>query len=388
MPHIPKLDVIPISALGEKFYKAVINRLPSRDSCHPFFESFLLGIHPLVPVCHIPTLIQTHSECWTRLSPNYSVETLALVLAVLYTGAANSNPVNVTACSALLGLYEEIFEAIDFASYLARDTRASIHLLQACIIMNMFKASQLSPFSAYGFLPQVIRFAQSLRLHVDQKKGDLVEQEVKRRAWWHLVFLDMESTIATGLPPIIHRGTFTTQLPSLYDIDLAALRDSILPGTKDISPMMVSIQGHFQWAQKMQMWFENLPSQEEVLDFKNSIEKLLNLVPTDSTPLERWANIYLKIQIDRAYCMLGLRFWQLDQYKGTGCESEVVKLVPFSLPTSITNNNLEQHALSYHIISHSQHLHPILSSHGSFLDSFNHSTHSLSSSCISALVKI
>jgi hypothetical protein len=46
------------------------------------------------------------------------------------------------------------------------------------VIMNTFKASQLAPFFAFGFLSQVIRFAQSLCLHIDKKSSDPVEFEI------------------------------------------------------------------------------------------------------------------------------------------------------------------------------------------------------------------
>ena len=216
---------------------------------------------------------------------------------------------------------------VDFASYHARNIPASIQLLQGYIIMNTYKASLLAPFAAFGFLPQVIRFAQSLRLHVEKKTGDIYEREVRRRIWWHLLFLDVESTVATGLPPIIHRGGYTTQLPSLLqDSEIQVTVDSSLAIYYN-SPMMIAMQGHYQWAQRMQTWFEKLPSKDEVSHFKAAMENLISLIPERSSPEGDWARTYLKLQIDRAYCMLGLRFWQLDQYKGTGCSSEVVEQV-------------------------------------------------------------
>jgi hypothetical protein len=141
------------------------------------------------------------------------------------------------------------------------------------------------------------------------------------------VFLDIESTIATGLPPIIHRTGYTTQLPSPINdgtISLGAGFASVLtPG--DFSPMMIAMQGHFQWAQTMQAWFEKLPSQDELDAFRSLLNGLIDLLPDNSDPNNRWARLYLQMQVDRVYCMLGPRFWQPDQYKGIGCHSEVVK---------------------------------------------------------------
>jgi Fungal specific transcription factor domain len=314
------------------------NQLPSREICQPFFENFLFSIHPIIPICHIPTLRRGYNELWANLSPQYSTESLALILAVLYTGAANLTVVDVESCSALLQFWEMIFNTIDFAGYHARNIDASLQILQSYIIMNTFKASHLAPYSAFGFLPQTIRFAQSLRLHVGKETGDPIHNEIRRRIWWHLLFLDVESTIATGLPPIIHRSGFTAQLPSLRGDN--AIYAPLVSSKEPVpySPLTIAIQGHFQWANGMQIWFEALPSQDEVSKFKSQINSLLDLIPDNKRAENEWARIYLKMQIDRAYCMLGLRFWQLDQYKGTRCHSEVVQCVSIRYLAEVTTN--------------------------------------------------
>lgn len=318
---------IPISVLGERFNSLFCNNLPPREVCQLFFEGFLQRIHPIIPVCHVPTLKREYADFMSNLSPDSSAKTLALVLAVLYTGAATSGPVNKSYSDAIYEIYERIFSLVDFASYHVRNTPASIRFLQSYIIMDTFRASQFAPFFAFGSLPQAIRFAQSLRLHLDQKKGSPVEIEVKRRIWWHLVFIDIESTIATGLPPIIHRTGYTTQLTSLAKDDALSSVTEIghSPQPREFSLMMIAMQGSYQWAHRMQAWFETLPSHEEVGSFKSLIENLMELIPDIPDEENQWARTYLKMQIDRGYCMLGLRFWQPDQYKGIGCHSEVVR---------------------------------------------------------------
>ena len=73
-----------------------------------------------------------------------------------------------------------------------------------------------------------------------------------------------------------------------------------------LSPMMVAMQGHRQWAQRMQTWFEGMPNQNDVIRFSRLIENFLGLV-SDCKENE-WPRTFLKMQTDRAYCMLGLRF--------------------------------------------------------------------------------
>ena len=317
--------MIPIEALSDHFVCSITNHFPSREVCQPFFESFLLGIYPIVPVCHVETLRSQYDNFWDTISPSYSVESLVLVLAVLYTGAANSSSIDTSTSSTFSRLYEEIFEVVDFASYHPRNASASIQLLQGYVIMSTYKASLLAPFSAFGFLPQIIRFAQSLRLHTEGKERNPIEIEVRRRLWWHLLSLDIESTIATGLPTIIHPTGYTTQLPRIRHDHAMIPTNELASDPYSFCPMIVAIHGHYQWAHRMQTWFEILPSREEVSNFENVIQSLVGLIPHDKASESEWVRTYLKMQVDRAYCMLGLRFWQLDQYKGTGCHSEVVE---------------------------------------------------------------
>ena len=273
----------------------------------------------------MPTLRKEYVEFWINLSPDTSADSLVQILAILYTGAANSvSASDVAHSSSLHSLYEGVLRTVDFDAY--HVTSTSIQLLQGFVIMSTFRASQLSPFLAFGFLPRAIRFAQSLRLHVDQRIGSPIQLEVRRRLWWHLMSLDVESTIASGLQGIIRPDGYTTVLPSVV-CDEAIPEDEAFPllagVSQPLSPMMVAMQGHWQWAQRMQVWFEGMPDQNEVIHFSRLIENFVGLI--SDCEENDWPRTYLKMQSDRAYCMLGLRFWQLDQFKGTDCHSEVIR---------------------------------------------------------------
>jgi Fungal specific transcription factor domain len=318
---ISSYPFVPISSLGDAFVSSVWTKLPSQDGCEPLFESFVLTTHHVIPVCHIPTLRKVYLEFWDDLSPNTSAELLLLVLAILYTGIANSSGLDTSAqSSAFCELYDELARALDLSSYYVTPSPSSIMLLQGLLIMNTFRAGHLAPFTAFGFLPLAIRFAQSLRLHVDQNTGNDVDQDVQRRLWWHLVFLDVESTIASGLPAIISSGSHTAKVPSITWSDPVVGSEE-----NNLSPMMVAMQGHWEWAHRMQIWYERKPEQHEIISFGRVIENLPKIASEGYE--SEWARVYLQMLIDRAYCMLGLRFWQLDLFKGMDCHSEVVKYV-------------------------------------------------------------
>lgn len=298
---------------------------PPQDMCQRFFDNFLLSIHPAIPICHVPTLGREYTEFWQNLSQDTPVESLVQILGVLYTGAASSTSVDDIAQSiSLYSIYEEVFRLVDLSAFYP--TKSSLQLLQGFVLLNTFRVCHFAPFSAFGFLPQAIRFGQSLRLHVDPEHGDPVQIDVRRRLWWHLVCLDVESTVASGLQGVIRSDGHNVKLPRII-CDQEGLEDEVFSRSSCTAsqalPMMLAMHGQRLWAQSMQKWSEALSDEEEVLHFKRSIEHLLELLGHSKE--DEWPCTYLKMLIDRAYCMLGLRFWHLEQFKGTDCQSEVVR---------------------------------------------------------------
>ncbi|KAE8441557.1 hypothetical protein EG329_004676 [Mollisiaceae sp. DMI_Dod_QoI] len=367
---LPRTNIIPISSLNEGYINWLEAHLPSKIICQTFFENFLQDVLPFVPICHESALKQVYTEFWTNLSSQTSVELLILVLAVLCTGSYNVPCPDMRSSATLLQLYNNVAQHMDLASFYIRNEIAALQLLQAHLIMNTYRANHLAPFAAFGFLPQAIRFGQSLRLHVagtrpgnDQSSPDSpikrAHAEDRRRTWYHLLFLDVESVVANGLPPIIRSDGYTTNLPSIiHDHDLSLTPDQ--QPTQTISPMMVAMQGHYQWARHMQKWFERLPTHAEVSDFKGLIEQLLNLVPQKDSTENQWARTYLNMQIDRAYCMLGLRFWRLDRFSGTGCQSKIVRTARSFLQHYLTLSSLSNPHSSWFLPGLIQPLHALI----------------------------
>ncbi|MCJ1308897.1 hypothetical protein MMC25_002552 [Agyrium rufum] len=224
----------------------------------------------------------------------------------------------------ILYLYEQIFHIIDFASFCP--TASALQLLQGFLIMNTISASQKPPFVAYGFVAPAIRFAQVLRLHVDPKIDNVVEAEVRRRLWWHLIYLDAESTIASGLDGIIRIDRYTTQLPCLLS-DVAIIEGELGKSNEEqayhISPMMVAARGRWLWAQCIQKWHNKSPAPGDYPEFSQSIQNLRSSLSDRSD--SEWVGVYLEMQIDRAYCMLGLSVWRLERFRQTGCQDKIIE---------------------------------------------------------------
>ncbi|QKX58294.1 uncharacterized protein TRUGW13939_05416 [Talaromyces rugulosus] len=157
-----------------------------------------------------------------------------------------------------------------------------------------------------------------LSLHQDQEGLHRSECELRRRTWWHLVFLDIEASVSSGLQNLIRPCDHDIPLPVLTKEDMG-----LGEADKDGSAVVIAMQGHWLLAQEIHQWFKQRPSHDDIIAFRGRIETLVSRISGDSA-LARWARKFLQLQIDRAYCMAGLQFWQLDQFKGTSCGNEAV----------------------------------------------------------------
>lgn len=280
-------------------------------------ESYVLSCHRLVPICDIPSLKDVFALPWSQLVYHTAVEIMVLICAVFYAASStNQEPSHSSHAPTFLSLFQDLTRQLEFCDYFT--AYPSIPLLQGYIIFNTFRACHLAPFAAFGFLPQAIRFAQTLGLHQVSEGLQRSERELRRRTWWHLVFLDVEASVPSGLQNIIRPDDHNAPLPVLTKEDVG-----IAEGDKDGSAVAIAMQGHWLLAQEINQWFKQQPSHGDIIGFGLKIETIVSRIGGDST-LARWARKFLQLQIDRAYCMAGLRLWQLDQFKRTSCRNEVV----------------------------------------------------------------
>ena len=300
---ITRTCVVQTTSLADEDLDSITKCLPTRDQCDLLFQSFLTNVDPVFSICHVPTLEFEFSNFWIDFPNSVSVDFLIYILSVLYSGCVcHPCAQDPETSTSIFVVYQRLLHLLDFPANIA----STIHLLQGYLIFNTCRASQMDHLSSYGFLPQAIRVAQSLSLHVDGGTS-LVGDEVKRRIWWHLVFLDVQASIASGLPCIIHQDDYTTQMPSnVWDSDISGQHnESQFETPQRTPPMMLAMGGRFEWASKMQTWIKGAPMDEEILDFERFVESTLEQIPENTG--NEWARTYLKLQIDQASCLMGFR---------------------------------------------------------------------------------
>ncbi|KAF7945095.1 hypothetical protein EAE96_009875 [Botrytis aclada] len=314
--HQPnKSFAITLGALGKGFISYFRTKIPAREVCDHFLNNFI-GLQSAVPICHIDTLVDEYTSFWANLSLETSVESTLLILAILYCGAANST-INISQSSTLHDLYEQLLDIVNLPTFHCTHRGSSaIQLLQAYLLVNTFQASTSTSQFRYGFLPHAIRLAQSLQLHSDKPyQSNGIQAEVEKRMWWHLLFLDLQSTIATGAPSLVTRNGYKNDFSLPMVLNHASSQDST-------SPMMVAFYGQCQWVGCMRDWVVKMPTQEDAVRLVQSIENLLGMLPAVKAE-NLGPRAYLKLLIYNVYCLLGLNFCQAKQLQDVGWRNDI-----------------------------------------------------------------
>jgi hypothetical protein len=151
-------------------------------------------------------------------------------MSVLYAGSMSMSS---NAISKLCGKSKEQMTSTFYAATMnglaatAFPRAPTISSLIAFLIVQTCLIREEEPLTSCSFVGMAMRVAQSMGLHRDGSLFGLseVDCEVRRRVWWHIVYLDVQGAIATGLPPLGGSGE------DLYDTKMISeLKDEFIGG--------------------------------------------------------------------------------------------------------------------------------------------------------------
>ena len=304
-------DVIPIFAC-----------LPAYEQCSQLFQTFKSRVHPVVPVCHLPSLENTLVRFWTDVTFTTTGDSLALLLSVVYAGSISSaSKQNADLAVSIYTSYNLLLQKLAFPNDMAK---ATIPLLQSYLIVHSCRASQIEPLSSFGFLSPAVRVAQSLKLHLESRRMGNIDRQVKSRIWWHLIYLDVETSLISGLPVLIHEDDYTTKMPA--KLDDVYIRDGMVDKTSEnlaFSSMMIAMHGRWHWALQMRIWRRRKPTTAEFSAFKQTMADLsLECAESQEDP---WAKSYLHLHNERAISSAARSFMDGKLVSEIFCDHEVLR---------------------------------------------------------------
>lgn len=161
-------DLIPIYAC-----------LPTFEQCSRIFQAFKTSVHPIVPICHLPSLERILIQFWTDYTFDTSGDTLALLLSIIYTGSiSSSDEQDATLAVSVYRSYEQLLHKMAFPTNMSK---ATIPLLQSFMLVHTCRASQVEVLSSFGFLSPAVRAAQSLKLHIERSSIQEIDCQIRRR---------------------------------------------------------------------------------------------------------------------------------------------------------------------------------------------------------------
>jgi len=66
----------------------------------------------------------------------------------------------------------------------------TVRVVQALLLLGVYLQSTNRPNRCWNVVGMGIRVAQGIQLHLDSEVTDLVEREIRRRAWWGCLLMD------------------------------------------------------------------------------------------------------------------------------------------------------------------------------------------------------
>ncbi|RAH56640.1 C6 zinc finger domain protein [Aspergillus piperis CBS 112811] len=212
----PERPLKHISSLG---MFSLLRSLPTKPVSDTFLDAFFFAVWPLFPLVHSPTLRADYDRFWDwcrnsdRALPPEKVRDdptfLCLLFAILYSGACAAPPASWT-CASLQSLRRETTIAHLKSAYTTSMSlcqhldHPTLNTLVSTLLTAPFLDRDVEPMRNMVSISTTIRIAQSMGLHMEGSWSSSlspVDQEIRRRVWWYIIGLDVQSSICTGLPP-------------------------------------------------------------------------------------------------------------------------------------------------------------------------------------------
>ncbi|OQE40828.1 hypothetical protein PENCOP_c005G02910 [Penicillium coprophilum] len=310
----PDLPLPHISSMG---MFNLLRSLPTKPVSDTLLETFFLAVWPLVPLLHPPSLQTEYDEFWDwcrnsesalpseklRDDPTF----ICLLFAVLYCGASAA-PAASWMYTKLQGLQKEttvshlksaFTTSLSLCQHLEHPT---LNTLVSALLTGPFLDQPFEPMRSLVHVSTTVRIAQTMGLHRERTWSAMswLDKEIRRRIWWHIVWLDVQSSISTGLTPCCGKEALETvsmvdlhEEPGEVPARLSQCNDSMTGGKSvailyaigrfETANLQARIVAHLQSAQgPTQGTFGELIT--EAKELLQNIDTIIARVPTQGIP--------------------------------------------------------------------------------------------------------
>ncbi|KAI0395694.1 hypothetical protein F5Y17DRAFT_184119 [Xylariaceae sp. FL0594] len=194
--------------------------IPPKASCDVLLQSFLIGVHPLLPLLDVETFLARYDDFWSQRSQERFLDRgeydsaripfLGLLWAILYCGAVatpsplqdKSSPLRTPVSEAFLARLKSKFnETLSLSCY---HEVATLDGLVASVLVFECDPDIDGLVGGPLGLSRLVQVAQTLGLDSESSCNGASQSEAERktgrRVWKHIVHLQVMSTFTSGGP--------------------------------------------------------------------------------------------------------------------------------------------------------------------------------------------
>ncbi|OQE28578.1 hypothetical protein PENSTE_c003G04257 [Penicillium steckii] len=296
---------LPASYVSSIRLAELLTQKPTKPVCDALLQSFLLRVHYPFALIDLPDFLSQYELFWNFLDTNQiglptnileDPTYICLFWAILYAGASVLTHVD---WISLPLKYLDQRQTIDQLGLACSESltacrhtdHPTIQSLTASILSFHFDGRE--GLSKDLFISASLRLAQSMGLHYDSVHPgpDPRSAEHRKFLWWHLVWLDVQTTIATGLPTCC-----SNDMVQAYQMISEFKQASSEISTPEISVVKLCAIGRFQMAKLHHQLFgftQNLKEPElkditqlikSMKDFHGEMDSLIAKLPEQGIP--------------------------------------------------------------------------------------------------------
>ena len=204
--------------------------LPPRSVCQTLVSIYVENFEHELRVLHVPTFLTDLETVWNPQGALSSPQNDVLIQLVLVLAIASSldphellkgekpdgKPLDATYCDLAEAWIDE----------LTPKKRSRFSALQTQTLLLMAKQCRVEKKNMWTSTGCLVRSAMLAGLHRDPSETTKIssfQSELRRRLWYTIVEMDLQTSLTQGMPTMVCTTDFTTRCPaSIDDVDLYA----------------------------------------------------------------------------------------------------------------------------------------------------------------------
>ncbi|OQD79625.1 hypothetical protein PENANT_c047G02290 [Penicillium antarcticum] len=255
---------------------SLLKTLPTRPVSNALLEVFFIAVWPICPLVDRFSLQKDYDDFWDWCGRNDEAlpsqkfiddpTFFCLLFAILYCGASAAPEAHWGSVQLQNECKDTILQQLktNYTASLSQSRHLehpTINTLVSALLIGPFVDKHHEPMQNLVSISTTVRIAQSMGLHREATWSALNHeaQETRRRIWWHIVWLDLQSSVSTGLPPccgsdaldgvsVVASGVNDGAIISSEVLDLTSL---FVIGRSESTRLQWNIVFHLQSLQEM-----------------------------------------------------------------------------------------------------------------------------------------